>query len=177
MSNHVCTACAPGKVNPAGDAAFGQGTFCGAVLCGANYYVLKHACVICIGGFTNAPGDGASGEDTACLGQPLVPIDPYAEEVARAAHSQQVVLALSAATLAMLCCAFVFGAVMARDPWRCCKARSVVRRRRSGLPRCAVATPWREGWEEGGPGWGYTSRCWMTLNSMAHAKSARESSF
>ena len=62
----MCTACAAGTTNGAGDDASGSDTTCDAVVCAVNEYVSSHVCTACAAGTTNGAGDDASGSDTTC---------------------------------------------------------------------------------------------------------------
>jgi hypothetical protein len=65
--SNVCTACAAGTSNAAGDDESGSDTTCTTTtLCSANEFVSSNACTACLGGTTNAAGDDASGSDTVC---------------------------------------------------------------------------------------------------------------
>ena len=63
VSSNVCTACAHGSTNAAGDDASGADTAC---KCAADHYVSSKVCTDCAAGSTNAAGDDASGADTTC---------------------------------------------------------------------------------------------------------------
>jgi hypothetical protein len=70
--NHVCTACAAGKTNTAGDDRHHHDTECTTTYCSTNEYVSSNVCTACpVHGATGGPtyntaGDDASGPDTKC---------------------------------------------------------------------------------------------------------------
>lgn len=66
VSNNVCTACAAGTGNAAGDDASGADTACTVIICGENQSVVSHVCTDCPEGTANAAGDDASGDGTIC---------------------------------------------------------------------------------------------------------------
>ena len=66
VSSNVCTACAAGKTNAAGNDASGSDASCTATLCAENEYVSSNVCTACAAGKTRGAGDDASGSDTSC---------------------------------------------------------------------------------------------------------------
>ena len=66
VKSNVCTDCAAGTTNRAGDDPSGADTTCDATLCTANKYVKSNVCTDCAPGTTNVAGDNASGQDTTC---------------------------------------------------------------------------------------------------------------
>ena len=66
VKSNVCTDCAAGTTNRAGDDPSGADTTCDATLCKANQYVKSNVCTDCESGTTNVAGDNASGADTEC---------------------------------------------------------------------------------------------------------------
>jgi hypothetical protein len=66
VTGNVCTACADGTTNAAGDDASSDDTLCEATLCAADDHVSEHTCVACDPGYTNDAGDDPSGANTSC---------------------------------------------------------------------------------------------------------------
>ena len=66
VKSNVCTDCAAGTTNRAGDDPSGADTTCDATLCTANKYVKSNVCTDCAPGTTNVAGDNASGANTTC---------------------------------------------------------------------------------------------------------------
>ena len=100
VASNVCTACAAGTTNAAGDDASGSDTTCTATLCAANQYVASNVCTACAAGTTNAAGDDASGSDTTCAELGLVDTESAASSVAAVSAIATAALAAAACVLA-----------------------------------------------------------------------------